>query len=221
MFGTLETTLQQAYATGWLVAAPIGPVNLEIIRRSLGRGLLRGWLVGVGATFVDATYLILFSAGLGAVLERAPRLTTALFVAGGVLLTWVGIGALREAWLCLRRGWEEARRLQSAAPRRLTRFSDSHLGHFLLGVAMCAANPMTLAFWSSLALRFAHLTSSGRLLASGMVWLGALSWTLTLMAMLGLARRWVGPRMFAVVTSAGGLCMVYFGASFLWRGLGG
>jgi L-lysine exporter family protein LysE/ArgO len=212
---------QRAYATGWLVAAPIGPVNLEIIRRSLRRGLLPGWLIGLGATFVDATYLILFSVGFGAVLERAPWLNAILFVLGGALLSWLGADALREAWRYLRLGWQEAHRIEGDPESRWARFTDSLLGHFLLGVAMCAANPMTLAFWSSLALGFAHLSPVGRVTASGAVWLGALSWTLTLTAILAFARRWVGPRLFALVTSAGGICMLSFGLGFLWRGLSG
>jgi threonine/homoserine/homoserine lactone efflux protein len=211
--------LPQAYATGWLVAAPIGPVNLEIIRRSLTRRLLCGLLVGLGATCVDASYLIVFTTGFGHVLTTYPSLSRGLYLIGGALLTWIGIGALREALRYLQRGMGEVQRIERTEMTRWARFAESLPGHFLLGVAMTAANPMTLAFWSSLALNFAELPMSQRLLASGFVWLGAFSWVLTLMALLAFARRWVGARLYALVTSAGGLCLLFFGLRFLWRGL--
>ena len=65
------------------------------------------------------------------------------------------------------------------------------------------------------------LDTAQRFLASGLVWLGAFSWVLTLMALLAFARRWVGPRLFALVTAAGGCCMLYFGLRFIWRGVMG
>jgi len=217
----LLASLPQAYATGWLVAAPIGPVNLEIIRRSLTRRLACGFMVGLGATCVDAAYLIVFTAGLGTLLTTYPALNRVLFLVGGGCLTLIGLLALREAWAYVRRGMDEAHRIERALDSRWARFTESLPGHYLLGVAMCASNPMTLAFWSSLALNFAHLPMSQRFVASGCVWLGALSWVLTLMAILAFARRWVGPRLFALVTGAGGLCMLYFGARFLVLGVAG
>lgn len=206
--------LREAYLTGWIVAAPIGPVNLEIIRRSLRRSVWHGWMIGLGATCVDAFYLVLFSAGLGAALTGAPGLRRILFALGGGLLMWLGAGALREAWAYRRRGEAEPGRLSSPAPPR---FADSLPAHFLIGVAMCASNPMTLAFWSSLSLRFVDLTLPHRLAASAMVWLGALSWTIALSLTLAFARRWIGPRLFALVTALGGACLVYFGADLIHR----
>lgn len=39
----------QGMGVGVALAAPIGPINLEIIRRGLSGGFARGWLVGLGA----------------------------------------------------------------------------------------------------------------------------------------------------------------------------
>jgi threonine/homoserine/homoserine lactone efflux protein len=218
MADPLLLRLREAYLTGWVVAAPIGPVNLEIVRRSLGRRLLDGFMVGLGATCLDACYLLIFTAGFGAALNHLPWLRMALFLAGGALLVALGSLALWEAWGCL----QGRDLLAQEVPRaRSAQWRESLPGHFGLGFLMCATNPMTLAFWASLSLRFADLPMDQRLMASGMVWLGAFSWILTLTAILAFARRWVGPRLFAAVTVIGGACLIFFGVSFLLQVLPG
>lgn len=216
MADPLLLRLQDAYVTGWVVAAPIGPVNLEIVRRSFRRRLLDGFMVGLGATCLDACYLLIFTAGFGAAFAHLPWLRTALFVVGGALLVGLGAAALREAW-----GFLQGRDPLAKGAQRLGRagWMTTLPGHFALGFLMCATNPMTLAFWASLSLRFADLPMAHRLMASGFVWLGAFSWVLTLTAILAFARRWVGPRLFATVTVIGGGCLIFFGASFLFQAL--
>lgn len=213
----LLALLQKSYATGWLVAAPIGPVNLEIIRRGLQYNLLSGFLVGVGACCIDATYLSIFSAGLGAVLE-VDWVRMGAFVIGGAFLCWLGFGALMEA-----RAFQNpsATSEEPEAPEQpARRFGNGPLGSFLVGLAMTASNPMTIAFWSALSLEFSDLPLWQRFLASGAVLAGCFSWVSLLIAILAFARQWVGPRMFAIVTFLGGVVVLYFGVSFIARGVG-
>ena len=75
---------------GVALAAPIGPINIEIIRRGIQGGYLRGWLVGLGAMTADTIYAALIVSGLTPVADR-PALrvplpatgTAAVAVAGG------------------------------------------------------------------------------------------------------------------------------------------
>lgn len=46
---------------GFGVAIPIGPMNLEIIRRNLNFGLSSGLSFGVGIISADLTYLLLLN----------------------------------------------------------------------------------------------------------------------------------------------------------------
>lgn len=230
---TFLAMLQQAYATGWLVAAPIGPVNLEIIRRALGQRVLAGFLVGCGATCVDATYLILFSAGFGQIM-RIPAISTVTFLIGGGFLCWIGAGALKDA----RAWWAQAAK-ETTSDETLMELSSpaskaqgqpdvpaprsrrhSLWGCYLTGLGMTASNPMTLAFWSALSLQFAVLPPSHRIAASLAVWAGAFSWICLLMILLAFVRRWVGARLFSWVCLIGGAVVLYYGLLFLWRGAG-
>ena len=52
-------------------AAPIGPVNVEIARRSLRSGFGSGAAVGFGAVTVDVSYAILTGIGLRWLVEKS------------------------------------------------------------------------------------------------------------------------------------------------------
>ncbi len=209
----LLVLLQKSYATGWLVAAPIGPVNLEIIRRGLQHNLLSGFLVGFGACCIDATYLSIFSAGLGTVLQIEWVRTLAFFV-GGIFLCWIGVGALLGA-----RAFQSPIVEGDAPEEKPGRFATGPLGSFVVGLGLTAANPMTIAFWSALSLEFSEFPLWQRFLASACVLAGCFSWVTLLIGILAFARQWVGPKLFAVVTFAGGVCVLFFGCSFIARGV--
>src|SRR3982751_2213468 len=79
-------------------AVPIGPVNVEIVRRTLRGGFLGGFALGCGAVTVDVCYAVLSSLGFGLLLNR-PVFYWPLSVGGIALLTYLGVmcwaGAIR------------------------------------------------------------------------------------------------------------------------------
>lgn len=203
--------LKTAYITGWMVAAPIGPVNLEIIQRGLRQRPLAGFMVGLGAICIDGMYLLLFSLGLRLVMQW-PWVQSLLFVLGGALLCWLAVRSLRDGVRLLR---------QSAlAADAVAKPPVSLRGCYLIGLAMTGSNPMTIAFWSALSLQFTELAMGLRLLACGVMMLGCLSWVLLVTGIIAFARRWIGPRMMGTVTLVGGTVVLLYGLFFLARGLG-
>src|SRR4051794_40882688 len=77
-------------------AAPIGPVNVEIARRTLRFGRRAGFLLGCGAVTVDVAYAVVTSLAL-VPLVRSPRVTTGLSYAAGIFLAYLAYGCLRSA----------------------------------------------------------------------------------------------------------------------------
>src|SRR5438874_8275580 len=71
-------------------AAPIGPVNVEIARRTLKGGFPAGFALGCGAVTVDVTYAILSSFGM-AQLVNHPAFYRAIQILGAMLLTVLGV----------------------------------------------------------------------------------------------------------------------------------
>ena len=81
-------------AIGLAVAAPIGPVNLIVIRRTLRYGQLNGFLSGAGAATGDAIFAAIAAFGLTAAIELVIRYETALQIVGGFFLLALGIRTL-------------------------------------------------------------------------------------------------------------------------------
>jgi len=78
-------------AIGLIVAAPIGPVNLICIRRTLQYGFLNGFLSGLGAALGDGLFAVVTGFGLTAISQWIEGLSTALQLAGGTLLLCFGL----------------------------------------------------------------------------------------------------------------------------------
>ncbi|MGR1582750.1 LysE family translocator [Thalassobius sp. S69A] len=81
-------------AAGLAIAAPVGPIGLLCIRRSMNQGRAAGLATGMGAATADGTYGMLVALGFaatGVLLSYAPQMQ----VFGGLLITYLGLRTLR------------------------------------------------------------------------------------------------------------------------------
>lgn len=193
---------------GVALAAPIGPINVELIRRGIRDGFFHGWLVGLGALSADTIYAALIVGGLTPLADR-PSLRVPLFLAGGVMLAWVGWNSVRSAL------WGKATD-DAGAPARRGR-------SYVTGFLMAAFNPMGIVYWVSVgaALVAEAVDRVGRagspVLVLG-VMLGILSWVTFISVIAQFSRRFVtGPGMRWVTGISGGV-IIGFALWFFWQG---
>ena len=76
---------------GMIVAAPIGPVNVICIRRTLAYGPINGFLSGLGAAIGDGVFAVIAAFGLTAAAQLIEGYTVPLKVIGGSMLIAFGI----------------------------------------------------------------------------------------------------------------------------------
>jgi threonine/homoserine/homoserine lactone efflux protein len=76
---------------GLIAAAPIGPVNLICIRRTLAFGPLNGFMAGLGAAVGDGVFAAVIGFGVTAVAQWIEGYSLYLQVVGGILLLSFGI----------------------------------------------------------------------------------------------------------------------------------
>lgn len=76
---------------GVAVAAPIGPVNLICIRRTLKYGMLNGFVSGAGAAVGDGVFAIVAAFGVTAVISFVAAYSGWLQLVGGVFLLGLGV----------------------------------------------------------------------------------------------------------------------------------
>ena len=101
---TAARLVGQGILFGLAAAVPVGPVNVEMARRTLRGGFAAGASVGFGAVTVDvilaAASVLLLSlptAGGGSLIE-APAIYWPLKLAGAGVLIFLGASCLRSAW---------------------------------------------------------------------------------------------------------------------------
>jgi threonine/homoserine/homoserine lactone efflux protein len=193
-----ETAL---FARGLLVglgiAAPVGPIGLLCIQRSLDHGRLHGFVSGLGAATADAAYGLAAAFGLSAVSSFLAGGRIWITVIGGAVLVWFGLCAWRA-------------RLKEAPASRPR---SSLLFDYLSVLGLTITNPMTILFFSAVmaGLAGAGQTSgamTGLWLVAG-VFLGSAGWWFLLSLLASLVP--FTARLRRLINAASGLILIGFG----------
>lgn len=192
---------------GVALAAPLGPINIEIIRRGLAGGFLVGWLVGLGAVSADTIYCIVVVAGLTSVAD-SPTLRAPLLGAGAIVLGYLGFKSVQTAMA----GSTSTGGLPS--PRR----------SYTTGFLMAAASPFGIVYWLSIG---AALVASAVERAGtgatpalvGGVTFGLVCWVTLLSILTRAGRRFVSPTAMRWVTGLSGVALIGFGVYFGVQGI--
>jgi threonine/homoserine/homoserine lactone efflux protein len=177
---------------GFSIAAPVGPIGLLTLRRSLASGMFAGFLTGLGAACADFVYGTVAACGL-TLLAAGPWIEPL----GGAFLVVLG---LRIAW-------------KHPAGNAALPSSPDALRSFAATFALTLTNPMTILSFTGM---FAGLgvAASGRgsavPVACG-VFAGSAAWWLLLSAAGAVARRRIGPRQLAWIERGAGLIVAAFG----------
>lgn len=74
---------------GIMVAAPVGPVGLLCIRRTLQKGLFIGFASGFGAAFADAFFSFVAVMGLTSITALVNKYEDLIYVIGGAFLLFI------------------------------------------------------------------------------------------------------------------------------------
>lgn len=89
------TFLPRGMAIGFAIAAPVGPIGVLVIRRTLVYGRLSGFVSGAGAATADAFYGSLAAFGLTFISSVLISQSAWIRLVGGVFLGYLGLATLR------------------------------------------------------------------------------------------------------------------------------
>jgi threonine/homoserine/homoserine lactone efflux protein len=79
----------QSLLIGLSIAAPVGPIGLLVIQRTLQRGALVGLATGLGAAAADALYGAVGAFGVTWVIEALVGARLPLAIGGAAFLLWL------------------------------------------------------------------------------------------------------------------------------------
>jgi threonine/homoserine/homoserine lactone efflux protein len=162
--------LLRGAAAGLAISAPVGPVNVLCISRTLTRGRLAGLVTGLGAATADTFYGAIAGFSISVVIGLLIRNEFWVRLVGGMLLIGIGV------WYYFKRPtpFEEARK-------------ESADSDYTTALLLCLTNPTTvlsfLAVLAGLGMRH-HREWWLTLLVVAGIFCGAMLWwtTLTLVA---------------------------------------
>ncbi|MGB4089808.1 MAG: LysE family transporter [Smithellaceae bacterium] len=202
-------TLLQNILLGLSLAAPIGPVNLEIIKRGLKSGFTQAFLTGAGAMSADATYLTLIFFGLISFLN-IPLMKIFLGVAGSIVLVYLGATSIKE--------YCGKSLTNTKQPHRL--FKNSYTAGYVLAFF----SPMTIVWWTGvfgalLAGQATPATSMNAFLSCLSILLGCFLWVLFLSAALHWGKKIIAEKVIRFISLIAGIFLVGFGFYFLCRAI--
>ena len=186
---------------GLSIAAPVGPLGLLCINRTLIGGWAQGLATGVGIATGDAAYGAIAAFGFSAVTSVMVAYALPLRLVGGAFLVWLGIQAWRAA------GTPRQAREAGASGQGLARA-------YGLAIGLTLTNPLTIL---SFIAAFGALGLAGQ--HDGVAWMvvgvfaGSALWWLCLCSAIALARRALTPGMMRWIDRLSALILIAFGAA--------
>jgi threonine/homoserine/homoserine lactone efflux protein len=184
---------------GFSIAAPVGPIGVLCIRRTLAEGRLAGFLSGMGAASADMFYGAVAAFGLTAIQDLLIGQSNWLRIVGGIFLLYLGIKTFF------------AKPSEEAAKSARGGLFGAYLTTFFLTIT----NPITILSFLAI---FAGLrlgeTDGNYLSASVMVlgvFLGSAAWWLTLSTGVSFLREKFTPALLTWVNRLAGVIIIIFG----------
>jgi threonine/homoserine/homoserine lactone efflux protein len=185
---------------GVAIAAPVGPIGLLTIRRTLASGWASGFATGLGAATADAVYGAIAAFGLTAVSALLVEQQGVLRLLGGLFLIYLGVQTFRA--------------VPAATPGGDARAAGITMA-WGSAVLLTLTNPATIlsfvAVFAGLGLAAAEAMSDAALMVAG-VFLGSAAWWLILSSLVVRIRHRLAERHLRWINRGCGVLLICFGA---------
>jgi threonine/homoserine/homoserine lactone efflux protein len=186
--------LLKSLVLGLSIAAPVGPIGILCIRRSLVEGRIAGLICGLGAATADAVYGAIGAFALNGISAWLVRGRLWMTLAGSGFLVYLGVKIFR-------------------APPPETTATGSATGAYVSTFVLTLANPLTiLSFAAAFAGMGAGAVGYGGVVTMLVgVFVGSAIWWLMLTSVAGALRGRMSPPFFVAINRASGALLTGFG----------
>ena len=163
---TIFNILIKGFIIGVVVSAPMGPVGVLCIQRTLNKGRWYGFVTGLGAALSDIIYALITGYGMSFVFDYVNSNIFVLQLLGCVMLLAFGFYIFRS---------NPMRSLRPDTPN-----AGSYFNHFVTAFIVTLSNPLIILVYIGLFARFAFV-QPGVLLFEGIsgyvsIVIGSLCW---------------------------------------------
>jgi threonine/homoserine/homoserine lactone efflux protein len=193
----------KGFIIGILINAPLGPIGLLCVQRTLSKGKLYGLMSGLGAATADAVYSFIPAFGLTLVSNFLVEHLAWFRPIGGVFLCCLGVKAF----------------LSKSEPSTAPENRVSHFGAYLSTLFLTLMNPLLLLVFIAVFTGFELVSpnssyGSSALLVMG-IFLGSGVWWLLLSSVAGIFRERLTSAYVQWIKKISGIIMTAFGLIIL------
>jgi threonine/homoserine/homoserine lactone efflux protein len=186
----------KGFTIGLAIAAPVGPIGLLTIRRTLTFGRAAGFLTGLGAASADAIFGSIAAFGITAISSIMIGAKFWLGIIGGIFLIYLG--------------WQtfNSQAAQHAAESKASSLNTMYFTTF----ALVLTNPISILYFVGIiaSVGAANNPTSATWMVVG-VFAGSALWWLTLASIANSLRDKINPRALKLVNQISGLIIAVFG----------
>jgi threonine/homoserine/homoserine lactone efflux protein len=194
---------------GLSIAAPVGPIGVLCIRRTLAGGRVYGLVSGLGAATADAFYGSVAGFGLTFLSSFLIEQRFWLRLLGGLFLCYLGIRTL------LAQPAEQAAAAKSNNLAGARKRFGPKAGAYASTLLLTLTNPTTILSFAAIFAGLGLASVSGSYLSSGLlvlgVFLGSALWWFLLSGGVSLFREKLGTRQLRWVNRLSGITILAFG----------
>lgn len=178
---TVFSILWKGFIIGVVVSAPLGPVGVLCIQRTLNKGRWYGFVTGLGASLSDITYALLTGYGMSFVFDYVNKNIFYLQLLGSIMLLAFGVYTFRS------------NPVHSLRPVSAGKGKGSYFHNFVTAFAVTLSNPLIIFLYIGLFARLAFV-SEGVLVFEAVtgyiaIALGALTWWFSITFFVNKVRR--------------------------------
>ncbi len=205
-------TILNKILLGISLAAPIGPVNVEMIKRGLTNGFWGAFSVRLGGAITNSFCLLVAYFGLAHLMKK-PSIILTISGIGEIVLIYMGITTIIKA--CSKNSITIINKSTTKPNFNSTYTLKNGL---LTGIILASASPIGIMFWltsfaasipaESATLNFTDLFINFFIIAGVLLWGGFIS------GLLHFGNKIIDDQKLRIISGLSGILLIYFGVKY-------
>ena len=205
-------TIAKGFVIGLLVSAPMGPVNMLCVQRTLNKGRWPGFITGLGALFSDLIYALITLLGMSLVEDFLKKNELFIQLIGSLVLIFFGYVVFRTNPL---KGWTPQAKIEV----------KHHFRDFISSFLITLSNVFIVFVFITLYARFTFtpVTEGKGYLALALLAIsaGALAWWFFLSLFISRLRKHFNRRGLAILNKTIGMTLIIISVAGIFMSLFG
>lgn len=200
---------------GFSLAATIGPLNVEMIKRGVSEGFWAAFTVRLGGAITNSVCLIVAYFGLGNLIKSHHSIIPIIYYLGSIILIYMGVSTIISSFSV---------QLLINQNNNKANISCSYKNGILTGIILSAISPVGIMFWltsfsASMSINKNNTLNLEDLLINFFIIIGVLLCGGLMSGLLYFGNRYINNKTLKGISIFSGLLLIYFGVKYGLHGI--